>query len=272
MSAGVCGKRLGLEEFFGSSPAAKRSRCFYGSPISSPDFGFASDDKVSSLLRMFPSINREVVETILKSHDDKIDDAIKSLDALCLVDGSTMNGAGVLEPTFHLNDDNIEGMSGVLGAQTSEVKVEAASNNSLPHDRASWVEFFVQEMMNTSNWDEVRDRVSKILEAFERSVLEQPTSSEDAIHREQQEIASLKEQLVCLLRDNQILKKAVAIQHERNLENDERLKEVQQLKHIISQYEEQVRTLELHNYTLKVHLQRAQEDSSIPSRFHPDIF
>ncbi|XP_039128758.1 uncharacterized protein LOC120264930 [Dioscorea cayenensis subsp. rotundata] len=269
MSAGVCGKRLGFEEFFGSSPAAKKSRCFYGSPISSSDFGFASDDKVSSLLRMFPSINREVVETILKSHEDKVDDAIKSLHALCLVDGSTMNGAGVLEPTFHSNDDSIKG---VLGAQTSEVKVEAASNNSLLHDRSSWVEFFVQEMMNTSNWDEVRGRISRVLEAFERSVLEQPTSSEDAIHREQQEIASLKEQLACLLRDNQILKKAVAIQHERNLENDERLKEVQQLKHIISQYEEQVRTLELHNYTLRVHLQRAQEDTSIPSQFHPDIF
>jgi len=159
---------------------------------------------------MFPLINREVVEIILKSHEDKVDDAIKSLHALCLVDGSTINGAGVLEPTFHSNDDSIKG---VLGAQTSEVKVEAASNKSLLHDRSSWVEF--------------RGWVSRVLEAFERSALEQPASSEDAIHREQQEITSLKEQLACLLRNNQILKKAVAIQHERNLENDERLKEVQ---------------------------------------------
>lgn len=75
-------------------------------------------------------------------------------------------------------------MAGVLGAQTSEVKVEAASNNSLLHDRSSWVEFFVQEMMNTSNWDEVRGRISRVLEAFERSVLEQPTSSEDVYSSE----------------------------------------------------------------------------------------
>lgn len=62
---------------------------------------------------------------------------------------------------------------------------------------------------------------------------------------EQQEIASLKEQLQCLLKDNQILRRAVAIQHERNIEHEEKLKEVQQLKHIISQYQEQIRTLEV---------------------------
>ncbi|KAL0918115.1 hypothetical protein M5K25_010106 [Dendrobium thyrsiflorum] len=28
----------------------------------------------------------------------------------------------------------------------------------------------------------------------------------------------------------------------------------------------------LNNYTLKIHLQRAQEATSIPGRFHPDIF
>ncbi|KAJ0979462.1 hypothetical protein J5N97_014936 [Dioscorea zingiberensis] len=259
MSAGVCGKRLGFEEFFGSSPAAKRSRCSpYGSPIRSPEFGFGSDDKISILLRMFPSIDREVVERVWKSHDDKIDDAIKSLRFLCLVDGSAINGAEILGTTSHSN--------GVLGAQTSEVKVEAASNNCLPpcapHDRSSWVEFFVQEMMNASNWDDVCGRVLRILEAFERS----------AVHKEQQEIASLKDQLLCLSRDNQILKKAVAIQQERNLENDEKLKEVQQLKHIVSQYQERARTLELQNYTLKLRLHRAQEGNPIPSRFHPDIF
>ena len=62
---------------------------------------------------------------------------------------------------------------------------------------------------------------------------------------EQQEIASLKEQLQCLLRDNQILKRAVAIQYDRNMEHEKELKEVQQLKHVISQYQEQIRTLEV---------------------------
>lgn len=48
-----------------------------------------------------------------------------------------------------------------------------------------------------------------------------------------------------MLNDNQILKRAVAIQHERHLEQQERDKEVQHLKLVISQYQEQVQTLEV---------------------------
>lgn len=60
MSAGICGKRLGLEEIFGSPSAApaKKLRCC-SSPIRS-DFGFGSDDKLSILIRMFPSMDPEV--------------------------------------------------------------------------------------------------------------------------------------------------------------------------------------------------------------------
>lgn len=56
----------------------------------------------------------------------------------------------------------------------------------------------------------------------------------------------LKEQIELILRDNIILKRLVAIQHERQKEhNDDRIQEVQQLKHLIAQYQEQLRTLEV---------------------------
>lgn len=67
---------------------------------------------------------------------------------------------------------------------------------------------------------------------------------------EQLEHASLKEHLQSLLNDNQILKRAVAIQHERNLEQEERTKGVEQQKHLLSQYQEQVRSLEVTFYLL----------------------
>lgn len=54
----------------------------------------------------------------------------------------------------------------------------------------------------------------------------------------------LKEQMEVLLRENVILKRAVAIQHERQKENDERNQEVQQLKQLLMQYQEKLRTLE----------------------------
>ncbi|KAJ0831205.1 hypothetical protein HanPSC8_Chr15g0664341 [Helianthus annuus] len=55
-------------------------------------------------------------------------------------------------------------------------------------------------------------------------------------------------------------------------EYDERNVEVQQLKQLLSQYQEQVRTLEVNNYALTMHLKQAQGSNSIPGRFHPDIF
>lgn len=55
----------------------------------------------------------------------------------------------------------------------------------------------------------------------------------------------LKEQMEVLLRENVILKRAVAIQHERQKENDERNQEVQQLKQLLTQYQEKLRTLEV---------------------------
>lgn len=62
---------------------------------------------------------------------------------------------------------------------------------------------------------------------------------------EQLEHASLKEHLQSLLNDNQILKKAVSIQHERHLEQEQKEKEVELLKLVISQYQDQARNLEV---------------------------
>ncbi|KAK8928767.1 hypothetical protein KSP39_PZI017805 [Platanthera zijinensis] len=282
MSAGICGKRLGFEEIFGSpasAPSTKRSRCSsYGSPIRLTEFGFAAEDKLSVLLRMFPSMDREVVESVLNSHDHKIDDAIKSLHALCLRDNSAWHEAvnvgsevesdgncieGVLDGQMHELNQVHNALVGVL----AEVIHNAESNSkSKETPGSSWVDILVQEMMNASDWSNVRSRAILILESFEQMVVANSTASKE------QEIASLKEQLQCLLRDNQILKRAVTIQHERNLEFEEKAKEVEQLKNIINQYQQQVRTLELNNYSLKIHLQRAQETSSIPGHFHPDIF
>lgn len=55
----------------------------------------------------------------------------------------------------------------------------------------------------------------------------------------------LKEQLTVVLRENSVLKRAVAIQHERQKEFDERSHKVQNLKQLVLQYQEQVRTLEV---------------------------
>jgi hypothetical protein len=54
-----------------------------------------------------------------------------------------------------------------------------------------------------------------------------------------------KEQFEAITRENTILKKAVAIQHERQKEHDGRNQEIQQLKQLVAQYQEQIRSLEV---------------------------
>ena len=60
-----------------------------------------------------------------------------------------------------------------------------------------------------------------------------------------QENIMLKEQLEVQMRENTILKRGVAIQHERQKEYDDRNIELQMLKQVVPQYQEQLRTLEV---------------------------
>lgn len=61
---------------------------------------------------------------------------------------------------------------------------------------------------------------------------------------------ALKEQLQGLLRDNHILKRAVAIQHERQLEHEERSRELEAVKQLLTQHQEQLRSLEVRVYLI----------------------
>ncbi|KAI3851626.1 hypothetical protein MKX03_009006 [Papaver bracteatum] len=268
MSAGICGKRLGFEEIFGSSssPSNKRSRRY--SPVRDFGFGSSSEDKISILLRMFPSMDRELVESVLNTHNHKIEDAIESLNALCIGDVSARTELQSPDSMMTANSPSVQGAESI---QEAEEKIEelkqkdAAAESRNPTDGASWVDIFVQEMMSAADLDDARRRAARMLEAFEKSVADNARASHE------QEIAVMKEHLQNMLRDNQILKRAVAIQHERNLEHEGKVREVEQLKHALGQYHEQIKTLEMNNYALKVHLQRAQGNSSIPGNFHPDI-
>lgn len=220
-------------------------------------------------------MDREVIETILNSHDHNIDDAIKCLHALSIRDSAVANGSLDSNSANVVNDSLGPAVEGAVVTDVPEqpqqmascIKSESRVDPAIPQEQPTWVDIFVQEMTKASDWNDARLRLTSLLESFQKNVISNHQASEE------REFVSLKEQLQCLLRENQILKRAVSIQHERNLEHEEKLKEVEQLKHMLNQYQEQVRTLELNNYALKIHLQRAQEaNGSIPNRFHPDIF
>ncbi|KAI4300125.1 hypothetical protein L6164_033537 [Bauhinia variegata] len=277
MSAGVCGKRVGYEEIFGSSSppscsSAKKSRwSSYESPnLFEPVSG--SDDKVSALLQMFPALEPEVVERVFRDNYCKLEDAVKCLGILSSGDIHGRVISQSCESAVIGNCDAIVNQNQATCSQrweeTSEAEKDTKSTTSSGHsiDGIKWVDLFVDEMMKAADLDDARGRATRILEAFEQCTSVQTRASKEMEH------ASLKVQLQNLLNDNQILKRAVAIQHERNLEQEEKTKGVQQLKQVLSQYQEKVQSLELSNYALKVHLQRAQESSSNSGPFHPHIF
>lgn len=62
----------------------------------------------------------------------------------------------------------------------------------------------------------------------------------------------LKEQVEALIQENAILKRAVSIQHERHKEYEDRNQELQQLKQLVAQYQDQLRTLEV-EFTIAFH-------------------
>ncbi|RRT82044.1 hypothetical protein B296_00005069 [Ensete ventricosum] len=90
--------------------------------------------------------------------------------------------------------------------------VDAAGTDVLPTDGSEWVELFVREMMNASDVDDARTRVSRALEFLEKSIMAGA--------------------------DGEAL---------RNLHK-------------------------INNYALTMHLRQAQQSSSIPGRFNPDVF
>ncbi|KAK4410620.1 hypothetical protein Sango_0135000 [Sesamum angolense] len=272
MSAIVCGKRSFFEgiESAASSPTSasppvyKKFRCSSAtSPVRftySPPVHLSPVDQLKAL---FPDMEVQLLEKALKEAGDDLDSAINSLNELHLGYAKGYPGSAAEE------NPNIEKGATLTGGNAVPLE-EPQFQNNLPVDGAEWVDLLVREMMTATSIDDARSRAGRVLESLEKSISTRASAEvAEGFHKENM---MLKEQIEVLLRDNAILKRAVAIQHERQKEYDERNQEVLQLKQLVAQYQEQLRTLEVNNYALTLHLRQAQQGNSIPGRFNPDVF
>lgn len=273
MSAIVCGKRSNIfEESPSSPPVSKRIRCS-SSSSSSPGRAFSppraavsnfpnSYSLLDHLFALFPGMDRQFLEKALEESGDDLDSAIRRLNELRLsAASSTSNVPQEADAPF---------ASQVANNGGSAPRDYPPTGSNLPVNGPEWVELLVKEVINASNVDDAKARVSRALEALEKSICANATA--ETAQNFQKENNMLKQQLEALVQENGILKRAVSIQHERQKEFDEKSQEVHQLKQLVSQYEEQLRTLELNNYALAMHLKQAQQANSIPGRFNPDVF
>uniref|UniRef100_A0A2P2MFV3 Uncharacterized protein LOC105122637 n=1 Tax=Rhizophora mucronata TaxID=61149 RepID=A0A2P2MFV3_RHIMU len=281
MSAIVCGKRSFFEELTAvtspPSSVSKRIRCSSSSPVrfspprplssSYNNLSSSSSHLIERLAALFPDMDHQALESVLEECGNDLDSAIRSLNELCLGSGHE----DFVSPTIK-SDALYEANGPAEAAANAEVlpSEDASVPNHLSVDGVDWVELFVREMMSASNIDDARARASQALEVLEKSVCSRAGS--EAAKSSHQENLMLKEQVQALIQENTILKRAVSIQHERQKEYEDRSHELQHLKQLVAQYQEQLRTLEVNNYALTMHLKQAQQSNSIPGRFHPDVF
>lgn len=260
MSAIVCGKRSFFEDLqspsptSASPPVSKKLRC--SSSTSPVRF---SSCLIDQLRPLFPDMDNQLIEKALEECGNDLDAAIKRLHELHLVyaDAKTVSDGEMDNGQKPTNGPDVQSEGPPL-------------QSNLPADGAEWVELLVREMTSATSVDDARARATRVLEILEQSIsVHAGAEAAQNIHKENM---MLKEQIEVYLKDNGILRRVIGIQHERQKEYDDRNQEVQQLKQMISQYQEQIKNLEVNNYALTMHLRQAQQSNSIPGRFHPDIF
>ncbi|PWA57504.1 UBA-like protein [Artemisia annua] len=261
MSAMVCGKRSYFEELEGS-PVTKKHRCSSSSPVK------MTSSPLDRLLELFPNLDNQLLEKALEENGNDLDSAIKSLNEVCLAYVNGNSGSAAMSNA----------------ATTEEYAENSAAPDNIPRSGAEWVELFVTEMTNATSIDDARSRCMRMLESLEKSITERAGGeAAQSLHKEnmvlKERIEALlrenmvsKEQIEALLRENTILKRAVVHQHERQKDYDSITQENQHLKQLVSMHMERVRNLEVEKYALTMHLKEAQEGSSMPGRFHPDVF
>eukprot|EP00271_Cylindrocystis_brebissonii_P015601 TRINITY_DN38548_c0_g1_i1.p1 TRINITY_DN38548_c0_g1~~TRINITY_DN38548_c0_g1_i1.p1 ORF type:complete len:334 (-),score=74.86 TRINITY_DN38548_c0_g1_i1:724-1725(-) len=292
-----------------SSPSLLRGGAGLLSTGSYPPTSEVTREQLVALQRLFPGMDDNLLQKVLESCGNNIDAAIQSLNSLRLSsndpaqpqheqEGAASQAGSEADPLISNGPQQQasppQGANHVAAAGADESSLGQASGtpgDSQPGTAGSsaagtlpaispetmsgndWVEMVIRELAAATDMDNARLRVAHMLEVFEK-VVRTGGGGENAAALEQlgKEKALLKEMVQKLTSDNTILKKAVTIQHARQVEHEERGREMAQLKQMLHQYQEQLRALELRNYALNMHLKTAEQASSIPSRFHPDIF
>ncbi|GMI91888.1 hypothetical protein like AT1G80040 [Hibiscus trionum] len=252
MSAAVCGSKRSFFEDIPSPPSAasvsKKLRRFSPPSPSSVHFSPSTLDQLQAL---FPHIDPQLLERVLLECSNDIDTAVKRLREFCI-------GAAGVE-SGPVEELGITAELGVLthNRQAAVVSVQnPPATENLPVDGAEWVDVFVREMTSATSVDDAKVRASKLLEILEKAISNR--AAEEAAKTFHKENVMLKEQIEVLIQENRVLKRAVAIQHERQKEYQDKNHELQQLRQLVSQYQEQLRTLEMNNFTLTMYLRQTQ--------------
>mmetsp|Transcript_24022 Transcript_24022/g.71267 ORF Transcript_24022/g.71267 Transcript_24022/m.71267 type:complete len:284 (-) Transcript_24022:2446-3297(-) len=229
-----------------------------------------SPSSLLALTSIFPGMEEQTLVAVLSDCGDNIDQAIKVLGQLRLVADdagpSTGPSSGQATPgrvgtPLGLDEDVFQQHQQQQRLPTEQV---ASSSHGLqsPDD---WVDALVREMASATSVDNARARAAVILSEFAKwSAAQQHGSAEKSM---------LLAKLNDVQRENHILKRAVQIQNAKLNEKSAAEAELGQMSAVMAQYREQIRTLELSNYSLTMHLQQATAGGTLEgSGRPPDVY
>ncbi|KAG2491546.1 hypothetical protein HYH03_010117 [Edaphochlamys debaryana] len=258
------------------SPAAARCQFAAGGVHAVPP------TTLSALLALFPGMDERTVSSVLSECGNNIDAAIRRLGELRLATGSGEE-AGPSSPPPPANA-RTEGPAGTPSASAPGVgtpgpssdaaaaaaaaaasEAEAAAAASGPQTAEQWVEVLVAEMAAASDLTNARQRAAGFLRQFEAFVARLTRQQVEASGSTAARAAKLAE-------ENAVLKKAVQIQHRQLQERAGLEAEVAALKAHMAQQQEQLRTLQVSNYSLSLHLKNATQGAFVDMPRNPDVF
>mmetsp|Transcript_350 Transcript_350/g.928 ORF Transcript_350/g.928 Transcript_350/m.928 type:complete len:346 (+) Transcript_350:178-1215(+) len=194
-----------------------------------------------ALKALFPGMRDETIAQVLEACGEDVDAAIRRLNELKLEggehgheDGEVDRGIGIDEKRVKECDKSGEEASTSMSSVPKQDKIEI---------KAGWVEALVSEMSQARDVEDAKGRAARVLEG----VLQDNAAGPGGGHAADGN----------LQRENALLKRAVGIQNNKIHELGEKCKSVDELVAKLEEANHRCQALEMHNYSLQVHLKEA---------------
>ncbi|KAF6259470.1 hypothetical protein COO60DRAFT_1294852 [Scenedesmus sp. NREL 46B-D3] len=206
-------------------------------------------------------MDEQAVESVLAECGQDIDAAIRRLTELKLSNAEQQQQQAQAQAAVAAASQQHDTASVADARQQQHQQQQVPPG---PQTAEQWVDALVQEMAAAKDFTDARGRAAKMLQSFEQFVSARSKEGSGGTGSQ----ARAEE----ALRENAILKRAVQIQNAKLQEASAKDQELAGLKQLVGQYQERLRHLELSNYSLALHLQKATDDRSQTANRPPDVF
>lgn len=238
---------------------------------------------LAALRGLFPEMSDKVIADVLAEYGDNIDAAIKHLTDLRLATPSTSAvataeqqaaaAAAAAEQHAAAAEQRRQQEQAAAAQQERQQQPQQGAADAAAGQLRSaeeWIDIVVQEMAAAKDITDARARASKVLQAFEQAAVQHAKQGAPG------DAEQLRSQLAEATRENQLLKRAVAIQNTRLQELSGKEAEVAQLRQMLEGFQQKVHSLEVQNYSLALHLRQATDgkDAMVAGGLNknPDVF